>query len=48
MRLVNTATLALHDFIDINKAPAFAILSHRWGDDEVSYKDYQKGRNKEG
>ena len=44
MRLINTTTLELHEFLDSSKIPRYAILSHRWGDDEISYKDYRKGR----
>ncbi|KAK3640131.1 hypothetical protein LTR56_005543 [Elasticomyces elasticus] len=44
MRLINTDTLKLHDFIDADSAPEYAILSHRWSDEEVSYKEWRKGR----
>ncbi|KAK4978659.1 hypothetical protein LTR42_001159 [Elasticomyces elasticus] len=44
MRLINTDTLKLHDFIDADCAPKYAILSHRWGDEEVSYKAWRKDR----
>jgi hypothetical protein len=38
MRLINTRTLELHDFylLDI---PPYAILSHTWGDGEVTFQD---------
>ncbi|KAK4556715.1 hypothetical protein LTR86_006286 [Recurvomyces mirabilis] len=39
MRLLNTTTGELKDFTN---APPYAILSHRWGDDEISYDDYCK------
>lgn len=45
MWLINTTTLELHDFIDANVAPPYAILSHCWGKDEVSFKDFRKKRN---
>lgn len=48
MRLINTTTLLIHEFIDAESAPPYAILSHCWGDSEVSFKDYVKGRVKEG
>ena len=35
MRLINTSTLALEEFI--NKVPKYAILSHTWGDGEVTF-----------
>jgi hypothetical protein len=43
MRLVNTETYLLSDH-SVDQIPPFAILSHRWGDDEVSYHDYVKRR----
>jgi hypothetical protein len=38
MRLINTTTLLLHDF-PLGEAPPYAILSHTWGDGEVSFQD---------
>ena len=46
MRLLNTETVNLHDFFG-KELPPYAILSHRWEEDEVSYKDVMKGRNLE-
>ncbi|KAK5118757.1 hypothetical protein LTR85_007963 [Meristemomyces frigidus] len=37
MRLINTTTLALEEFL---KPPEYAILSHRWEAEEVSYEQY--------
>lgn len=45
MWLINTTTLELHDFIDAEHTPPYAILSHCWGDGEVSFKDFRKKRN---
>lgn len=42
MRLINTHTLALEEFIG-HHIPRYAILSHTWEDDEVSYDDYIGG-----
>jgi hypothetical protein len=42
MRLLNSTTLELEEFFD-NRTPKYAILSHRWLDDEVSLKDMQNG-----
>ena len=41
MRLINTNSLEFEEFF---KAPSkkYAILSHRWGDNEVSYEEYLK------
>ena len=38
MRLLNTSTGLFEEFIGTN-IPAYAILSHTWGEEEVSYKD---------
>jgi hypothetical protein len=40
MRLLNTATLSLHEFIS-DKVPPYAILSHTWGEEEVSFQEMQ-------
>ena len=37
MRLINAATLRLEDYLD--DVPPYAILSHTWGDEEVSFQD---------
>lgn len=42
MRLINIHTLELHEFA-VNP-PRYIILSHRWTDDEPSYKDFAKRR----
>lgn len=39
MRLLNTSTLEFKEFLG-DKIPAYAILSHVWSDEEVSYDDY--------
>ena len=38
MRLINAATLTLREFVDKDR-PGYAILSHTWGDDEVSLQE---------
>jgi hypothetical protein len=38
MRLINTATLELQDF-SLKTIPPYAILSHTWGTDEVTFQD---------
>jgi hypothetical protein len=40
MRLINVRTLELHEFIGAD-VPPYAILSHTWGKEEVSYRDWQ-------
>jgi hypothetical protein len=45
MRLLDTKTLELHEFFGAN-IPPYAILSHTWGQDEVSLQEMQS-RNAE-
>jgi hypothetical protein len=42
MRLINTATLRMREFLDNRDLPEYAILSHCWGrtEDEVSYQAF--------
>lgn len=42
MRLLQTKTLQLEEFFDF-QIPRYAILSHRWGDHEVLFKEMRKG-----
>ncbi|KAH7397242.1 heterokaryon incompatibility protein-domain-containing protein, partial [Pyrenochaeta sp. MPI-SDFR-AT-0127] len=39
MRLINCSTLQLEDFFDLN-IPRYAILSHTWGSEEVTFADF--------
>jgi hypothetical protein len=39
MRLINTLTLELSDFYDF-EIPKYAILSHTWGKEEVSFQQW--------
>jgi hypothetical protein len=39
MRLINASTLRLEEFLDGRHAPPYAILSHTWGDGEVTFQD---------
>ena len=47
MRLLNVHSLELEEFFD-QHIPPYAILSHRWSFDEVTYKDMKKHRIKDG
>jgi hypothetical protein len=38
MRLINIRTLEFHDFT-LSEVPPYAILSHTWSDEEVSFQD---------
>ena len=40
MRLINTGTLVLEEYFG-DQIPKYAILSHTWGDEEVTYQDWQ-------
>ena len=42
MRLINTITLQLEDF-SLKPIPPYAILSHTWADDEVTFQDMIAG-----
>jgi hypothetical protein len=46
MRLIDTVTLELHEFFG-KDAPLYAILSHRWEEDEVTFQDFRGGRGPE-
>ncbi|RMZ23185.1 hypothetical protein D0859_12779 [Hortaea werneckii] len=41
MRLINTEKLEMHEFLPAD-IPRYAILSHRWQEEEVSFKQYSK------
>ncbi|KAI4269769.1 MAG: hypothetical protein LQ337_007090 [Flavoplaca oasis] len=41
MRLLRTKTLEFEEFLD-SQLPTYAILSHRWGEHEVSYKEMRR------
>ncbi|KUJ12878.1 HET-domain-containing protein, partial [Mollisia scopiformis] len=43
MRLLHTTSLKLSEFFGA-KIPPYAILSHRWGDSEVTFQDLQNGK----
>jgi hypothetical protein len=43
MRLLNTSTLLLGDFFS-DTVPRYAILSHRWENEEVTYQDFMSTR----
>ena len=47
MRLLNTKSLQFEEFFD-DQIPKYAILSHRWGDDEVTFQEFRKGKKQEG
>jgi hypothetical protein len=44
MRVLDTETLEFREFPDLPDKP-YAILSHRWGSTEVTYKEYRKSRD---
>lgn len=42
MRLLDVNTWRLHDFDAEESRPQYAILSHIWGKEEVTYKQWEK------
>ncbi|KAH8751898.1 heterokaryon incompatibility protein-domain-containing protein, partial [Hyaloscypha finlandica] len=46
MRLLNTETLQLQQF-DQEPFPPYAILSHRWGDQEIPFQELEAGLGKD-
>ena len=47
MRLLNTSEPYLAEFFDF-RIPEYAILSHRWEEDEVLLQDFEQGKKKDG
>ena len=45
MRLINTTTLKLESFSNESVAPAYAVLSHTCGGDEVTFQDLESGNS---
>ena len=45
MRLIDTRTMMLKEFYD-DRIPKYAILSHTWGEEEVSFKDFEKAESR--
>ncbi|KAI4274072.1 MAG: hypothetical protein L6R38_006177 [Xanthoria sp. 2 TBL-2021] len=43
MRLINTSTLEFREFFNSEIPKHYAILSHRWGSDEATFQDFEKG-----
>ena len=43
MRLLHTTSLRFEEFFD-SKVPKYAILSHRWGEKEVTFQDFETGK----
>ncbi len=40
MRLINAGEMKLHEFLSDESTPKYAILSHTWENQEVSYLDF--------
>lgn len=47
MYLINVHTFELELF-SAGNVPKYCILSHRWGDDEVTFKEFRKGTKRSG
>lgn len=43
MRLLNVKTLTFEEFMNEKTVPKYAILSHTWGAEEVTYQDMRGG-----
>ncbi|KAI1738448.1 heterokaryon incompatibility protein-domain-containing protein [Xylaria scruposa] len=43
MWLLNSCSWEMKEFISYKQAPPYAILTHTWGDEEVSFRDWQSG-----
>jgi hypothetical protein len=41
MRLINTKSLELHEFFDSQIPKSYAILSHVWGPEEISFQEWE-------
>ncbi|KAF3764610.1 hypothetical protein M406DRAFT_41954, partial [Cryphonectria parasitica EP155] len=41
MRLINTTTFALEEFLSADDEHPYAILSHTWDEDEVTFQDWE-------
>lgn len=46
MWLLATSTLQLHSFMNDSERPHYAILSHIWGTEEISFQEIQGARDK--
>ncbi|KAI0903393.1 HET-domain-containing protein [Ustulina deusta] len=44
MRLINVNTLLISEFLNDHHLPRYAILSHTWSSDEVTFQEMQKPR----
>lgn len=47
MRLISTSTLEFCEFFDRDIPEYYGILSHRWGSDEATFQDFEKGVQEE-
>ncbi len=43
MRLLNVHKLSVEEFLDADATPRYAILSHTWGEEEVTFQDMRDG-----
>lgn len=45
MRLLKCTDLSFEVFLTVSERPAYAILSHTWGKDEITFEDAKRGRS---
>ncbi len=44
MRLLSSTTLEIREFLSDQNTPPYAILSHTWGEEEVTFADWRPAR----
>ncbi len=47
MRLIDVCTIKLQDYDQLGSCPGYAILSHTWGSEEISFQDFLQGRGRD-
>lgn len=45
MRLLNSTDFSFKEFLTGSNRPAYAILSHTWGEEEITFEDAKRGRS---
>jgi hypothetical protein len=47
MRLLNSCSWGIRDFLSDDDIPPYSILSHTWGDEEINFRDWKSISSKE-
>lgn len=45
MRLLNSADFTFKEFLTASTRPPYAILSHTWGEEEITFEDVKRGQD---